>query len=316
LALQAQKPFITSFEMANADASAVLIKLKNRPYYAQFVALYGETASSDPDQALERMGEALAAFQKESSQFHPFTSKFDYWRIGQATLSDQEVRGFGLFNNPTKGNCAACHPSSSADGLTPALFTDFSYDNLGVPRNAVIPANLDNGAPYYTPVDGDDGIHTYYDLGVCGPFRLEPGTRAAGSCGQFKVPTLRNIALTAPYFHNGNFATLKDALGFYVKRDTDPEQFYPTMSDGSVTKFDDLPEVFGGRFVVNLNDPSSSVGYRGNVNTAEIPYNRLLGELPALSDEEIDDVISFLCTLTDGFDPKNPGAQTLPAQCQ
>jgi cytochrome c peroxidase len=60
----------------------------------------------------------------------------------------------------------------------------------------------------------------------------------------------------------------------------------------------------------------SDAGYLGNVNTSEIPYNRAIGDTPALSPDEIDDVITFLCTLTDGFDPANPGAQVLPAQCQ
>jgi len=92
-------------------------------------------------------------------------------------------------------------------------------------------------------------VQAYYDLGVCGPFR-EQTLNLFSLCGQFKVPTLRNIALTAPYFHNGRFNSLQDAIGFYVRRDTNPEQWYPTAADGSVTKFDDLPAIYGGQFVV------------------------------------------------------------------
>ena len=77
---------------------------------------------------------------------------------------------------------------------------------------------------------------------------------------RFKVPTLRNIALTAPYFHNGRFATLTEALGFYVRRDTNPEEWYPIDSGGQVHKFDDLPPQ-----------------YVANVNTTEVPYNRKAG---------------------------------------
>ncbi len=231
-------------------------------------------------------------------------------------MTAQEQRGLALFNDPTKGNCAACHPSSSANGTTPPLFTDFSYDNLGVPRNTNIPANSDTQAPAYTPTDSDDGFHTYYDLGICGPLRASDGLNLSGICGQFKVPTLRNIALTAPYFHNGRFATLQEAIGFYVRRDTNPDQFYPLLADGSVTKFDDLPALYGGQFLVNVTEPGSDAGYVGNVNTAEIPYNRPLGGTPALSPDEINDLITFLCTLTDGYDPNNPNAQVLPAQCQ
>lgn len=313
---QAQLPFVTAFEMGNADAAAVIDKLKTRPYLGDFTALYGADALSDPATALQRIGAALAAFERENPAFHPFSSKFDAWRNGQASLTAQELRGFALFNNSTKGNCAACHPTTSADGVTPALFTDFSYDNLGLPRNAGIPANADSGAPSYTPVNSSDGVHSYYDLGVCGPFRDNNGRNTSGICGQFKVPTLRNIAVTAPYFHNGGFATLADAIGFYVRRDTNPEQFYPTAADGSVTKFDDLPGLYGGQFLVNVNDIGSDAGYVGNVNTSEIPYDRKLGGTPALSADEINDVVTFLCTLTDGYDTANPAAQVLPAQCQ
>ena len=315
LADQAIDPFTTPFEMANADAAAVIAKLQTRPYIGDFESLYGAAVLNDPVTALQRVGAALAAFETESAQFHPFSSKYDAWLAGKAQLTGQEGRGLALFNDPAKGNCAACHPSTSANGITPPLFTDFSYDNLGVPRNTSIPANSDTRAPAYTPSDSDDGIHTYYDLGLCGPLRANGGLNLSGLCGQFKVPTLRNIALTAPYFHNGRFATLKEAIGFYVRRDTNPDQFYPALPDGSVTKFDDLPAVYGGQFLVNVIEPGSDAGYVGNVNTSEIPYNRPLSGTPALSPDEIDDVISFLCTLTDGYDPGNPNALVLPTQC-
>ena len=315
LADQAQDPFTTAFEMGNADNAAVVAKLKTRPYIGDFEALYGADVLNNPDTAMQRVGAAIAAFETEGEQFHPFSSKFDAVNAGKARFTAQEANGFALFNNPTKGNCAACHPSTSANGSTPALFTDFSFDNLGVPRNADIPANSDSAAPPYTPVNSDDSVHSYYDLGICGPLRAPDGRNLSGVCGQFKVPTLRNIALTAPYFHNGRFASLKDALGFYVRRDTNPDQFYPTAGDGSVTKFDDLPALYGGLFVVNVNDPNSDANYVGNVNTGEIPYNRRLAGEPALTADEINDVIAFLCTLTDGYDPANPTALSLPAQC-
>ena len=316
LADQAVLPFTGGFEMANADAAAVIAKLATRPYLADFQALYGSAVLADPVTALARMGQALAAYESEDPDFHPFSSKFDYWQKGRATFTSQEQRGFALFNNPAKGNCAACHASTSADGVTPPLFTDFSYDNLGVPRTPGIPANVAATAPSYTPVNSDDGVHTYYDLGICGPFRASNALNLSGICGQFKVPTLRNIAVTAPYFHNGRFATLKDAIGFYVRRDTNPEEWYPANADGTVTKFDDLPATYGGQFPVVPGVPGSDSGYVGNVNTSEIPYNRRIGDIPALDTNDIDDLITFLCTLTYGFDPAHPAAYLLPAQCQ
>ena len=314
LAIQATQPFTTNFEMANADAAAVVAKLRTRPYLADFQALYGADILGDPATALQRVGQALAAYEIEDPDFAPFSSKYDYWQKGQAQLTAQELNGLALFNDPSKGNCAACHPSTSTTS-TPPMFTDFSFDNLGVPRNELIPANDAATAPGYTPVDSTDGVQSYYDLGICGPLR-EQTVDLFSLCGQFKVPTLRNIALTAPYFHNGRFTSLKDAIGFYVRRDTNPEEWYPTAADGSVTKFDDLPAIYGGQFVVQAGVVGSDAGYLGNVNTLEIPYDRHIGDTPALSASDIDDVIAFLCTLTDGYDPANPGTQTLPAQCQ
>lgn len=316
---QAQKPFVNEFEMANADAAAVIAKLKTRPYLADFTFIFGAAVLDDPDSALARMGTALAAYETEDKGFKAFDSKFDAWRAGKAQLTPQEVRGLALFNSPSHGNCAACHPSTSADGLTPALFTDFSYDNLGVPRNTSLEANNDSTTVSYIVAlqraDGD-GVHRYYDLGVCGPLRDDIGKTyaEAGVCGAFKVPTLRNIALTAPYFHNGVFGDLRTTLSFYVTRDTDPGAWYPT-SGNIVTKFDDLPQVYGGQYKVDLGNPSSDARYVGNVNVTEVPYNRKLGDAPALSPAEIDDVIAFLCTLNDGYDPASPVGYIKPQQC-
>lgn len=187
----------------------------------------------------------------------------------KATFTDQELRGLALYNNPAKGNCAACHPNARGADGSPPLFTDFTYDNFGVPRNPEIAANADP---------------EYFDLGLCGPFRADLAGRP-DLCGAFKVPTLRNIALTAPYFHNGSFKTLTEVVSFYVRRDTNPEEWYPIGPSG-VEKFNDLPPAL-----------------RGNVNVTEAPYNRKPGEAPALTAREIEDVVAYLKTLTDGYQP-------------
>lgn len=266
---QATEPFVNAFEMANADKASVVAKVAAGPYAADFKMLFGPDVFSDVDGAYLRISLAVQQYEREDREFNAYSSKYDAFLRGAATLSDQEMRGLALYNSPTKGNCAACHPSQrGADGALP-LFTDFTYDNLGLPRNPELQRNADP---------------TYYDLGLCQRADLRARTDL---CGAFKVPSLRNVAVRKAYFHNGRFKTLKDALTFYVQRDTDPAKFYPVDGAGVVQKFDDLP-----------------AGYRRNVNTEEVPYNRKPGDAPALSDAEIDDVIAFLATLTDGYAPQ------------
>lgn len=270
LAEQARRPFLAAHEMANGEAAAVVDKLGRASYVERFRAVFGAGILDDADAAFDRLTFALAQYQKEDATFHPYDSKYDSFLAGRASLSEEELRGLALFNRGDKGNCAACHTSARGSDGSPPLFTDFTYDNIGVPRNAAIAANADP---------------SYYDLGLCGPQRGDLANRKA-LCGAFKVPTLRNVELTAPYFHNGRFATLKEAVGFYVRRDTDPGEWYPRNADGSVAKFDDLP-----------------AEYHANVNVSEVPYDRKPGETPALTASEVDDVVAFLKTLTDGYKP-------------
>ncbi len=267
LRAQAHRPFLAPHEMANADAAAVVAKLAQAPYAAAFRAQFGDQVFADAEAAFDRATYALQQFETEDPAFSPFTSRFDAFLAGTASLTDAEMRGFALFNSQAKGNCASCHLSArQADG-TPPLFTDFTYDNLGVPRNPLIPATADP---------------SYFDLGLCGPDRTDGlAVTRPDLCGAFKVPTLRNVATRHSFFHNGRFATLDETLRFYVTRDTDPARWYPTV-DGVVQKFDDLPPP-----------------YRRNVNTTEAPYNRRPGMAPALDDAEIADLVAFLSTLTD-----------------
>jgi len=266
LAAQAGGPFLNPVEMALPDQAALVSRLAQASYAADFKAAFGADIFSRPADAFRAATLALQRYQLDDSDFRPFSSKYDAFLRGQASLTAQELRGLGLFNSPAKGNCQSCHPSAKgSDGSLP-LFTDFTYDNLGVPRNAELQANADPA---------------FFDLGLCGRADLAARTDL---CGAFKVPSLRNVALRQALFHNGRFKSLKDALTFYVQRDIHPEKFYGLNADGSLNKFDDLP-----------------AAYKGNVNTSEAPYNRHPGDAPALSDAEIDDVIAFLGTLTDGW---------------
>ena len=270
LAEQAQLPFVTSFEMANVNAAELVMRLQHSSAtLAKFVAAYGQAPLADPPQALRDIGLAIAAFESEDPAFHPFTSKYDYWLQGNAQLTSRELQGLTLFNDPAKGNCAHCHISRRGNDGTPPQFTDYGLIALGVPRNRAIPANADPG---------------YFDLGLCGPLRRDLAAHPE-YCGLFKTPSLRNVALRRSFFHNGVFHSLRQVIEFYVERDTDPGKWYARRQDGSVDKFDDLP-----------------ARYHANVNT-EPPFDRHPGNPPALGGTEIDDLVAFLETLTDGYAP-------------
>jgi cytochrome c peroxidase len=273
---QASMPLLNPNEMANHSAASVVAKLQNSAYADTFKKVFGAQAFSQTDPAFVHMGEALEAFQTEDASFHPYTSKFDAVMSGHADFTAQELRGYALFNNPDKGNCAKCHLDAPGPGGRPAQFADFSYIALGVPRNPEIPANRDP---------------KYFDLGLCGPYRHDLA-KEAGFCGMFKSPTLRNVATRSVFFHNGRFHGLEDVMHFYVERDTNPRKWYPKLASGKVEKFDDMP----------ARD-------RDNIDFADAPMDRKLGGKPALNEAEIRDVIAFLQTLNDGYSATSGGAK-------
>jgi cytochrome c peroxidase len=200
------------------------------------------------------------------------------------------------FNDKNKGNCASCHSTVPTGGL-PALFTDHSFHTLGVPRNWKIAYNLDStNLPAFVTANGV-GLgapnHQYYDMGLCGELRVDLSGDTL-LCGSFKVSTLRNIAVKNTYFHNGVFSNLNDVVSWYATRNSNSAHWY-TKPDGTADiLYNDLP-----------------VAYHANVEPTNAPGHPIA---PNLSATDIKNVVSFLCTLTDGFDPKNPTANT-PAQC-
>jgi cytochrome c peroxidase len=264
---QAKMPFTDAREMANASPADVIARLRRSPNAARFRAVFGETALDNPAAAFDRLAGAIAQFEAENPGFRRFDSKYDAYLAGRATLTPPERRGLELFEDEKKGNCAACHPSRRGADGSPPLFTDYTYDAVGAPRNDRIAANKDPA---------------FFDLGLCGPERKDLAGRR-DLCGAFKVPTLRNVARTAPYFHNGAFDNLEDVVAFYARRDTDPGEWYPKGKAG-VRKFDDLPAALAG-----------------SVNVTEVPYDRKAGESPALTPAEIHDIVAFLKTLDDGY---------------
>ncbi len=261
-------PLLSPYEMANASREEVVAKVRRTAYAPQFRETFGEGVFADSVLAFKGVLMALEAFQQSPAEFYPYSSKYDAFLRHETSLSRDELRGMDAFNDPAKGNCARCHPAAVRNGAFPQ-FTDFGYAGVGAPRNAAIPANAD---PHY------------YDLGLCGPLRADLADRAE-YCGLFRTPSLRNVALRRVFFHNGVFHRLEDVVRFYAERDTRPQQWYPRAPSGGIVKFDDLPPQ-----------------YRANVDT-RAPFDRHTGDPPALSDADIRNIVAFLNTLTDGYQP-------------
>lgn len=131
---QAKGPFLNPLEMANTSTQQVVDKVRAADYAKLFKRVYGADVFDGTDAAYDSIADAIAAFERTRA-FNKFTSKYDARLAGKAQLTNQELRGLELFEREDKGNCAACHPSQPAEDGTPPLFTDFTYDNLGVPKN-------------------------------------------------------------------------------------------------------------------------------------------------------------------------------------
>lgn len=282
LAEQAGGPFLNPLEQNNPDKKTVVMKVKESGYAALFGRVW-KVGRADWEKNVDRLYEcicrSIAAYER-SAEVNPFNSKFDaFWKNARARnlkvesiaednrkdfkglgLDDFELKGLLVFN--TNGKCSNCHVLTAGPGGEPPVFTDFGYDNLGVPRN---PAN-----PFYRmgdPWNPDGG--KWVDGGL-GGFLKETGkykAYAADQMGKHKAPTLRNVALKPEkdfvkvYMHNGCFSSLKDVVHFYSARDA-------------------------GGF------PPPEVG--DNINRTDLG---MLG----LTEEEENAVVAFLETLNDGY---------------
>lgn len=207
---QAKKPFFNPIEMNLKDAATLAARIRTADYYDDYVRLYGRR-NDDANTILNNVADAVAAFER-TTPFNSFTSKYDYYLKGKAKFTPDEMSGFELFTS--KALCSNCHLTDADEVSGKILFTDFTYDNIGVPIN---PANRFYTLPLvYNPL-GKQFVD--YGLGVT-------VNNTADNKGQFKVPTLRNVERSAPYFHNGAFNTLEEVVHFYNTRDvthTKPE---------------------------------------------------------------------------------------------
>jgi cytochrome c peroxidase len=267
---QALFPLLSPFEMDGGGVAAVAAKLRREPYADQFVRLFGDAIFDEPQILVAEALFAIGRYEIEDPSFHPYTSRFDYWLEGRARLAPAEMRGYLLFNDPAKANCGGCHLDQPTPEGRPPLFTDHQYEALGVPRNPALAANRDPA---------------YFDLGVCGPYRSDMAQQTQ-YCAMFASPTLRNVATRQVFFHNGVDHSLQQVLDFYDFRDTAPQKIYPRAADGTVAKLDDIPP-----------------RYRANLDVADPPFDRKLGDTPAMTAQDEADIIAFLKALTDGYRP-------------
>ncbi len=273
LQAQAAEPFLNPLEMNMPNRKAVVQRVAASAYAADFRAVFGKNSLStrDVNRAYDRITYAIAAYER-TPEMSPFSAKHDYaMRLtGPARMmvfTPQERMGMSLFIG--KAQCWTCH-STPMGGMEvmdpnfiptePVLFTDHRFSNLGIPRNP------DN--PFYTiPKRFNRDRVAWVDHGLAANL---PGGVAANPAydGMFKTPTLRNIALTAPYGHNGYFSTLKEIVHFYNTRDV-PGAGWPA------------PEVPANLETIGI----------GNLGLTDMEENAL---------------VAFMNTFTDGWTPPMP----------
>ena len=279
LAEQAQGPFLNPLEQNVPDSRTLCGKIRSSSYAALFEEAWGKGSlecGDDVGRTYDRVARSIAAYER-SGEANPFTSKFDYRSKKKAAFSEEEKAGLALFEG--KGKCAECHPNKPARKGKPPVFTDFTYDNLGVPKN---PAN-----PFYSmPAKWNPEGAAFVDPGLGGTLK-DAGYTAKTfktEMGKFKVPTLRNVdrrpspGFVKAYGHNGYFKSLKEIVHFYNTRDV-------------LERCEGKPDPRPG---VNCW-PAPEVS--ANLNREE------LGNL-GLTDAEENAIVAFLGTLTDGYVPE------------
>jgi len=246
---QAKQPFLNPIEM-QTTAGAVVAKVKNT-YSLQMHAVFGESVFDDVDTAFTAIAQSIAAFES-TPLFAPFDSKFDRALKGEDEFSVIETKGKELFEAEDKGNCIACHILPELNGAPQdSLFTDYTYDNLGVPANEKL-RKLNGSKP------------NHIDQGLL----ANPGVSDSGLEGAFRVVGLRNVAVTAPYMHNGVFTDLRTVVEFYNTRD-----------------------------VVGSINPETSKPWR-KAEVAATMNTEELGDLKLTADE-VEAVVAFMKTFTD-----------------
>jgi cytochrome c peroxidase len=197
LAVQAVQPMLNPIEMGLPDSAAVLARMRADPVYVQGITeRFGADVLKDPARTMAAIGECISAFE-QTGEFAPFDSKYDRFLRGEYRMSALEEMGRSVFFSPMT-NCSNCHLLNISTLDRRETFTNYRYHNIGLPPN--------------TTLRNKNGLGTdHRDRGLLD----HPAVDDPALAGKFKVPTLRNIAVTGPYMHNGVFRELRTAIRFY-----------------------------------------------------------------------------------------------------
>nr|WP_206198028.1 cytochrome c peroxidase [Shimia sediminis] len=252
---QAGGPPLNPIEMGMPDKASVVERLmENDAYTEAFEALFGGGIMQDTEAAYNGMTRAIAAFER-TDVFAPFDSKYDRYLRGEVELTKQEELGRVLFFSQQFTNCATCHQLKASPMDPRETFTSYEYHNIGVPANR--------------DVQAANGTKTgWIDPGLLANAMVDHEAEK----GRFKVPTLRNAAVTGPYMHNGVFEDLRTVVLFYNKYNSKAKARQINPETGKTWR---LPEVAKTLAVAELT------------------------EGPALEDDRIDALVAFMKTLTD-----------------
>ncbi|MCA0996594.1 cytochrome-c peroxidase [Alloyangia pacifica] len=251
---QAGGPPLNPVEMAMGSKSEVVARLRENPdYVAAFTALFGPGTLDDPETGYAAMTRAIAAFERRP-EFAPFDSKYDRFLRGEAELTNQEELGRLLFFSQQFTNCNQCHQLQRSAVDPAETFSDYRFHNIGVPKNRDL--RLANGS-----------VEGFIDHGLAqNPLAADNAVE-----GAFRTPTLRNVAVTPPYMHNGAFEDLRTVILFYNSYNTRNEARKINPETGAAFGAPEVPETLAPE----------------------------LTEGPALDDKRVDALVAFLKTLTD-----------------
>ncbi|UQB41840.1 c-type cytochrome [Thiomicrospira microaerophila] len=247
-------PILNPVEMMMPDRNAVVDRLLENPdYIERFKAEFGDNiferqggGGGGGNPAFSRIGQAIAAFEM-TDEISPFDSKYDRSLTGDYMLTAQEQRGYQLVH----ANCMSCHDSSAITGADKQTFSNYRYYNLGVPVNQAVRDALGNQ-------DKDPGLAGH------------PNVSDEAQLGKFKTPTLRNIAITGPYMHNGVFQNLETVIAFKDYRR-----------------------------VANNNERVLNPKTQANWAEPDYPQTIQYTDAEAMNDQAIADIVAFLKLLTD-----------------